>query len=270
VTIWATYIAAVNKAGIGHIPYCVNGTSIHPGRNGATHIVFHRDDPGSVEDAMLRTPLELPGEVGKEISRLMSLLAFLNSGFDLPDAKIMVCVKSVGPRKTIQQNKQREPLHLIEVGVFDETASCTLALWEDKIDSAKAWIPTHTTLLISSPFIRSRGTSSCGVDGSVQIGIGYSSTIDVDPDIPPARWLKRKVQAMCRRASTQAPFPADMWDVDLAMYGPVRTLHTIAEMEEHARDPETGAKFTGKLSLIIFEVNLLEQRRRGTMYRSEW
>ncbi|KAI0437394.1 hypothetical protein F4803DRAFT_570911 [Xylaria telfairii] len=261
ITVWATAISAGNQADIGHIPYCSTAATIYAGRNGATHIEFHVDGFGSEEDRSLRCPLEVNAD---QLPGLMTLKSFLASGYDLGEGKILVCVRSIGPRRTIQLKKREGTVDMVEVGIYDDTAHCILKLWEDKITSAKSWIPNQTILLLSQPWCRDY-TDRQGVV-HVEVGIGYSSIIDVDPDFPEATWLRTKIHEMAKKERVIVPFPTDIWDLQVAMYGPDRTLFTLAEVEEQVRNQAPATNFTGKLSMVVLEMNLMDHWRKSTTY----
>ncbi|KAI0201986.1 hypothetical protein F4808DRAFT_468929 [Astrocystis sublimbata] len=267
ITVWATSISAGNQAEIGHIPYCSTATTIYPARNGATHIYFHVDESGSVQDGSLRRPLEANTDQYDYLPGLMTLKSFLASGHDLGEGKILVCVRSIGPRRTIQPKKREGTLAMIEVGIYDDTAHCVMKVWQDKITSAKSWFPNQTLLLISQPSSRSY-TDRQGIV-HVEVGIGYSSVVDVDPDFPEATWLRAKLHEMARRDKIIVPFPANTWDLQRAMYGPGRTLYTLAEVEEQVRKQDPAADFTGKLSVVVLDMNLMSHWRQSTTYCTE-
>jgi hypothetical protein len=90
----------------------------------------------------------------------MTLKSFLASGFDLGEGKVLVCVRSVGPRRTIHPKKREGTIDLVEVGIYDDTANGVLKLWEDKIPSAKLvsnsrchFIPIPVTFQSTSPLL---------------------------------------------------------------------------------------------------------------------
>ncbi|KAI0390130.1 hypothetical protein F5Y17DRAFT_84035 [Xylariaceae sp. FL0594] len=263
ITVWATSISAGNQAEIGHIPYCSVATTIYPGRDGATHIIFHADEPLSEEDRSLRVPLEVDSENRDQLPGLMTLKSFTTSGYELGEGKIVVCVRSIGPRRTVFSKKKERACHLVEIGIYDHTATCILTLWGDMIASAKAWTPNETVLLISQPsarLITRQGSAT------VNVTIGYSSMVNVDPDLPDARWLRTKIQEMARKESISIPFPTNTWDVEAAIHGPGRTLYTLAEVEDRVRNQGVGKSFTGKLSVCVFEMKLMDHWRKATMF----
>ncbi|KAI0535413.1 hypothetical protein GGR58DRAFT_529488 [Xylaria digitata] len=265
VTLWATAISAGNQAEIGHIPLCSVATTLYPGRNGATHIQFHVDNAGSEEGRSLRHPLEASVERINHLPGLMTLKSFLASGYDTGTGKILVCVRSVGPRRSIASKKREATLDLVEVGIYDDTANCVLKLWQDKIPSVKSWIPNQTILLISQPW--------CGLNDRTnrraEVGIGYSSMVEIDPDYPEATWLRGKIQDMAKRESVIIPFPTSSWDLQLAMYGPNRTLYTLAELEDQVRNQDPARNFTGKLNVVVLEMNLMDHWRKNSTYCTE-
>ncbi|KAI0012347.1 hypothetical protein F4779DRAFT_634301 [Xylariaceae sp. FL0662B] len=264
VTIWTSYIADSTRAEIGHIPFCVSATTISPGRNGATHIIIHTDTIGSENYQSLRCPLECDVKTYDHLPDLMTLKAFLSTGYDMGEGKILVCVRSVGLRRTIRLKRRHGTVDMVEVGVFDDTASCVLKLWEDKVASAKTWVPNQTVLLISRPTCRVNDNAKAEHGVAAEIGLAYSSMVDVDPDFPDANWLRNRAKTMSKKESVHVPFPVETWDINRAMNGVNRTLFTIAELEDQVRHPGHTTDFTGKLSVIILEMNLMEHWRKGT------
>ncbi|KAI1211503.1 uncharacterized protein F4807DRAFT_472960 [Annulohypoxylon truncatum] len=258
VTIWTTFIGDSTGASSGSIPFCSSTTTLYPGRNGATHIIVHNDDPGSDGDRILRCPLECNLKEYEYLPALMTLKSFLSTGYDLGEGKILVCVRSVGPRRTVQSKKTQQTLEMVEVGIFDDTATCVLKLWEGKVPSAKSWVPNETILLISKPTYKNRGTSP-------ELGIGFSSMVDVNPMFPDADWLRNKVKSMAKKQSVYIPFPSNTWDTERAINGPDRTLFTIADVEDRVRHPESIVDFTGKMNVVILEMKLMEHWRKGTL-----
>ncbi|KAI1380947.1 hypothetical protein F4677DRAFT_205467 [Hypoxylon crocopeplum] len=257
VTIWTTFISDPTTAGTGNIPFCASATSILPGRNLATHIILHKDDPDSDGHRIMRCPLECNLKEYDYLPALMTLKAFISSGHDLGEGKLLLCVRSVGPRRTVHSKKLGKTLDIVEVGVFDDTATCVLKIWEDKVASAKSWIPSQTVLLISKPTSKVNCTPP-------ELGIAYNTMINVDPQFPDADWLRERVRNMSKKQSVYVPFPSGTWDIKSAIHGPGRTLFTIAEVEDQVRHPESTVDFTGKLNVIILEMKLMEHWRKYT------
>ncbi|KAK7908413.1 hypothetical protein PG985_015716 [Apiospora marii] len=263
VTIWSTYLSHAKKGDIGHIPLVHCSTTVYPGRNQAAHIAFHQDPPDSEEASLIRAPLEFDPETPDDLRGLMTLRSFLDAGFDMGDGRVLVCVKSVGPRKFVQPKNRNTPQGLVEVGIFDETATSVLTLWGAQTDSAQSWRPSRTTLLISSPSYRRRGHE----DEIMSIGIKYSTMIEVDPDFPAVHWLHRKITRMMKMDSIVTPFPEGLWDIETTVQGPARVLFTLSEVEEAVR--QSGgqcADFNGKVSVIILGMNLMDLWRDVKTY----
>ncbi|KAL7623056.1 hypothetical protein AAE478_006735 [Parahypoxylon ruwenzoriense] len=265
VTIWATYIADSTRAVTGFIPFCFSATTISPGWQVATHIILHKDAPGSDGDRIMRCPLECDLTKYDYLPDLMTLKAFLASGHDMGVGKILVCVRSIGPRRTVQLKKRQGTIDLVEVSIFDETATCILKLWRDKVTSAMSWVPNQTILLISKPTCRVNGNPGNRNDTSYEVGIAHNSMVDVDPLFPDADWLRNKVESMSKKESIYIPFPSGTWDIELAIHGPGRALFTIANIEKQVRCTELTTDFTGKLNVVIVEVSLMEHWRKGTI-----
>ncbi|KAH9892363.1 hypothetical protein F4778DRAFT_772781 [Xylariomycetidae sp. FL2044] len=259
ITMWTTYVVHASKAEIGRIPFCASSTTIYPGRNGATHITFFTDAPESSAGRSLRRPLETMYPNEPDYPGLMTLEAFLSSDYDLGEGKILICVRSIGPRKAIQLKKLEGSVDLVEVGVFDDTATCVLKLWGDQVSSAKNWVPNRTMLLISSPTCKNNGSAT----KQAEVGIGYSSMVNVDPEIAEATWLRKRVLSMAKKDSVYIPFPTNTWNIDMAMNGPNRTLFTISELEDQVRHQEVSLDFTGKLNVIIVSTHMMEYRRKN-------
>lgn len=75
---------------------------------------------------------------------------------------------------------------------------------------------------------------------------------------------------MTKKESIIIPFPVDTWDVELAMYGTARTLYTLAELEDQVRNQDPASNFTGKLSVVVYGMNLIDHWRKTTTFCTEW
>ncbi|EKG15606.1 hypothetical protein MPH_07041 [Macrophomina phaseolina MS6] len=94
ITVWTTHITLPEHNGVS--PSSVSlYTSIFPERDRACHLQIHDDSADN--DLRCRKPL---GASGHEEQRFMTLATFAAGGWEAPDAKLLVCVKSVGARKT--------------------------------------------------------------------------------------------------------------------------------------------------------------------------
>ncbi|KXH54471.1 hypothetical protein CSAL01_00627 [Colletotrichum salicis] len=261
VTIWATWVGSTGGSHYGSIPYVTTYTPINPVDVGTRQFIQFL--PDTVENQQLyRTPLEC--DQGKHdpkpLPGLMTLCQFLKTGYDTAGARIIVCVKSIGSRKRVVTKGRSRELELLEITVWDDTASCVLTLWEDKANSARFWKPNETMLLFTSPkFVAPRDNKSAPTNAS--IGLDHNTLIDVDPDFQDAKWLRQWVVKRVKKDSVYMPFPRDIWNAEEAVHGPVRALFTLAEVDDFARaDP--ASDFTGKLNLTILGIDLLGLSRR--------
>ncbi|KAI0134444.1 hypothetical protein BJ170DRAFT_717027 [Xylariales sp. AK1849] len=268
VTIFATYITDATKTKTGYLTSVTCATTLYPSRNGATHMIFHQDSPSSADDSSCRTPLGLNPKQGDYVPGLMTLKTFVAGGYDMGDGKILVCVRSIGPQKTVRPRNREGTVDLVEVGIFDDTATSVLTLWGDHVMSAKSFLPNQTILLITCPKCRvsDRPIDKSGV--SAEVSIGLSSMVHVDPAFAEAYWLREKVKDLTTKESFLTRFPEEVWDDEASVNGPIKDLFTIAEVDELVRQ-DLSVNFTGKLNVVIIEMNLMESRRKGMVCFAE-
>lgn len=192
----------------------------------------------------------------------MTLNSYISGGYDgTIDAKILVCVKSIGAKKRIT-TKNRTERELVEIFIFDHTGEVRWTLWEGLIESAKEWLPGKTILLISNPGYQMLPS------GKGCLRLQCSTLVDVDPDFPDANWLKKYAEDLTKRESLCLEFPEGIWDVEAAEYGLYRTLYTLAEVDEWVRsDPRQ--LFTGYINVTILEVSLMLYHRRSMLMCTE-
>ena len=245
---------------------------VYPSQTSSSCIKFHRESPGSDEAKMCRVPLGFDNNIASSpISGLMSLKAYLSSGHEgVPDAKILVCVLSVGPRKIIKSRPRTDKpdgvdLAMVEVGVFDETASCVLKLWEDKAASAKSWIANQTVLLISNPRCRLPDKKTA----SPELGISITSLVEVNPAFPDADWLRQIAMSRTKRNMAYVKFPQGLWETETPLNGQDRPLLTLADIDKLVRE-DPNKRFTARLNLIILGARIVENWRNRTLCCSEW
>lgn len=269
ITLFATYIAESTKSETGYIPYVNYCTAIYPGRNDATHIVFHHDQQHSFEDKSCRIPPGIDREHDGCHAGLMSLKSFLSSGFDTDEGIILVCVRSVGPRKTMRSRKRETTVDLIEVEVCDDTATAVLKLWGGHVPSAGSFVPNHTILLISHPSCKSTDRYDDKSESLTEVGIGYSSLVHVNPVFAEADWLRKKIIDMTKKVCVLTQIPAGIWNAENPITATTRELFTIAEVDESVR-LNLGGDFVGKLNVILLEVNIMDIWRKAMFCCIEW
>ncbi|KAH7025740.1 uncharacterized protein B0I36DRAFT_248255 [Microdochium trichocladiopsis] len=255
VTIWASFIGVSVGGEFNQTP-C--STSVYPGRSGTTHIVFHKDSDGC---DLFRSPLRMTDADTGDLPGLMTLQEFLNTGFEYEEAKILVCVRSVGLRRTVRARTREVPINLVEVGIFDHTASIMLTLWGDVTPSAGSWVPNKTVLLISMP---KYNPEKCDIGQPARISLNYNSIVEVNPTFGRAEWLRSTIERRRQREAFFIHFPSEEWNKALAPKGAERVLYTIAEMEERITSDDSTS-FTGKLNVMVLQVSLLEHWRLETI-----
>lgn len=165
-------------------------------------------------DVACKKPLEYTE--GRPLTSLMTLRNFVDGGHEVPDARILVCVKSIGAKKKCMaanawlrskmianklpvDNKKGHVSELVNVGVFDHTAEGCLTLWGATLASVDPWKPSSTILLISNP--------RCRLDRYVSISLTAISHVDVNPCMNDADWLRAYAQRVGKRDHVNPPFP---------------------------------------------------------------
>lgn len=154
----------------------------------------------------------------QQLLGLMTMKNFIDGGYDVKDGKLVVCVKSIGPKKTGRKlmcilfaqiadtrlssvtSKKGTTSSLVNVVVFDDTAEATLTLWNAAAASAAIWKPSSTILLISNPGWR--------IETRTWLSLNASTHIEVNPKMADADWLRSFAQRLTRRQSTNQPFPS--------------------------------------------------------------
>ncbi|KAB2576349.1 hypothetical protein DBV05_g4945 [Lasiodiplodia theobromae] len=193
-------------------------TSVFPERERGSHVQIHAD--GDAENGTrCRKPLSTGSsgvdgvDTGKE---LMTLAAFASGGYKAADAKVLVCVKSVGVKKKGMFSRKISthryvfadlPGHSVtrKDGTTAETAtvhlldhttasiSASLNLWGAASASAATWIPHKTILLLTRPGYRvSKSTSnanSATTSNNKNSGNAPLSLLSPPSDGPSYIWL---------------------------------------------------------------------------------
>ncbi|KAF2396773.1 hypothetical protein EJ06DRAFT_559428 [Trichodelitschia bisporula] len=190
---------------------------------------------------------------------LMTLKDFVSVGCDVPDARVLVCVKSVGPKKKTT-NKNGVSSEMVTVNVFDHTGEASLTVWNVITASAAEWTPSETVLLLSNPSLR--------VDKYTRLSLSARSLVDVDPAIPDADWLRKYAKRAIRREHVNPPWPEGVFDLEAAANSQNRVLFSFAFLDEFAR-VAPKEKFTGYLSVIIMELRISELYRRERLMCNE-
>ncbi|KAH7371258.1 hypothetical protein BKA66DRAFT_470009 [Pyrenochaeta sp. MPI-SDFR-AT-0127] len=188
---------------------------------------------------------------------LMTLKGFADGGYEVENPKLLVCVKSIGARKQYI-NRNGTTSELVTLGIFDDTVAASLNLYGGLCDSASAFQPSKTILLISNPGWRIEKTAKLSINGN--------SRVDIDPDFGDARCLRALAQRLSKEEHVNPPFP----DIDASHFehAAVRALYTFAEIDECARLNPKETLF-GYVSVIMTELNIVTPFKRNMLMSNE-
>ncbi|KAK6440557.1 hypothetical protein LTR95_003224 [Oleoguttula sp. CCFEE 5521] len=280
VSVWTNHISNGESGNLSSMAAPLFA-SLFPERDRSCHLMIHsRSDDG----VMLKRPLGHSDS--RPLTGLMTLQNFVDGGYDVLDAKILVVVKSLGMRKKIER-KDTSVVENMNVVVHDDTAEATLGLWgtvcsspgttlstapsdgvaqdtlstnADAAKAAKPWKPSETVLLLQAPGFK--------LGRFTYLNLTSTTLLDVDPAIKDAAWLRNwALRQKCREA-VNPPFPKGVYDLGLLENSPLRCLYTLADLDEFARAaPEET--FQGYLSVIVMEVRLLESYKRQMLFAGE-
>jgi hypothetical protein len=218
IKVWTSFISEASSQNIKlrHAPLF---TSIFPGRDTGCHVLLHEN---SDSDARFRTPLHY--KYPMSLPGLMNLHSFLAGGNEVPEAKFLVCVKSVTGRKTIKTKHGDRDLY--EAVLHDESAECVLKLWGSVGSSTKIWQAGKTILLISQPGEKAE------FRGSMSISLSDASTVDVEPEFADARWLRRWVEKHRKEEGMKQEWPENIWSLDDILEKNWRVFTSLGEVDE--------------------------------------
>lgn len=150
--------------------------------------------------------------------------------------------------------------HVAHLGIFDNTQEAVLSLSDAASNSATSFQPSHTVLLLTA--------AGCNTStGQLTIYCNASTLIDVDPSIPETTYLRRLATRATRKAATNPPFPASVFDPETTGTGSVRALYTLADLDEQARSADKS--FAGYLSVLLTDVALTKLHARGGLMCGE-
>lgn len=155
--------------------------SLFPERDRNCHMMVHEN---SDDGTLCARPLGF--RKGQALDGLMTLQNFIDGGYDISNAKVLLVVGSVGPRKTgmchhtsthrdlangtVVTRKDESTVENINVHVHDDTAQATLGLWgtaacspmgrfdigdcnghSDAVCTQGGWTAGETVLLLQAP-----------------------------------------------------------------------------------------------------------------------
>jgi len=238
-TVWTMFVSDAPTTDSAVVQGVHAYANLFPGKVTSDHIMVHEGSEAT--NGVCRGPLgyqngePLAGLSMSLFSLIRQILTFpsavtlasyITSGYDgVVGAKILVCVKSIGAKKSIV-NKTGGESDLVEVWLFDHTGEIRWSVWNDLIDSAKEWHPGKTILLISNPGFKA------GCPGKGSLGIIKDTFVDIDPEFPDAEWLSKYAERRTKKESMRQEFPEGMWDMEAAEYGANVILFTLAGLDE--------------------------------------
>ncbi|KAK5131070.1 hypothetical protein LTR08_001356 [Meristemomyces frigidus] len=245
--------------------------SLFPERDRSCHLMLHQN---SDDGTLCSKPLGY--RAGQPLCGLMTLQNFLDGGYDVVDAKVLVVVKSIGAKKKVTR-KDESVTESINLKVHDDTAEATLGLWgttassplsrhaanetnPEAAQTRRGWTIGETVLLLQGPNFKTGSNSF--------LNINASTLVDVDPQIPDADWLQRWALRLESREAINPPFPTNVFDLDAVKSGPVRCLFALGELDEFAR-AAPNETFLGYLNVLLTEIRLLENWKRNMLCSGE-
>jgi hypothetical protein len=154
------------------------------------------------------------------------------------------------------RSKHGNPITTLSVGICDDSTEATLSLYGPLISSAREWEQYSTTLLISLH----------GRRAGRKISIKARTTIEVDPDIGEAEWLRRWV--LRDNCSVNEPDPSDLFDIQSTIESPLRLQFTLASLGSFVQ-ASPSQTYTGYLSVILTQLNLIALYKRKQLFSME-
>ncbi|KAK4638210.1 uncharacterized protein CLAFUR5_00778 [Fulvia fulva] len=252
--------------------------SLFPERDRNCHMMIHENsDVGTYKTPLAYRP-------GLPLNGLMTLQNFIDGGYDVVDAKVLVVVKSIGAKNRILltssgvTRKDESVTENINLQVQDDTAEATLGLWGtaaasplgleagvtktglEAVSARRGWKAGETILLIQAPGWK--------IGRTTYLSLTAASIVDVNPSLPDTDWLRHWSIRQRSREATNPAFPEDTFDLDAVTAGPIRCLFTLADLDDFARCAPSET-FQGYLSLMIMETKLLGIWKRHQLLSGE-
>ncbi|KAL8806511.1 MAG: hypothetical protein Q9182_001294 [Xanthomendoza sp. 2 TL-2023] len=241
VSVWTTLISGseTSRSVSITVQNAVCATEIYPERDNRCYFMIHADkhDGSLLSERHGYSYLD-----DKQPPGLTTLKRFIEGGHDVPTAKVLVCVKSLGGRKKCSvATKKGNVLDVVNVIVFDESHDAILALYGRVATSAAYWKTSDTVLLLSNPGFRSEKRPT--------LSITPNTFVEVDPCLSDAEWLRAFAQRLTTREVVNVPFPEGgmkktvrnaiqirqrfiVFKVESAARADIRVKFTLAEIDE--------------------------------------
>ncbi|KAL8709560.1 MAG: hypothetical protein Q9220_005652 [cf. Caloplaca sp. 1 TL-2023] len=198
-TVWTTLITSIDYGWGGLAARSQpdgRATTIFPERDRNCYLMAHTDND---DGTRFRIPLGYCD--GKELACMMTLKAFIEGGHEVPEAKVLICVKSIGGRRK-KSTETDHALDYVNLIVFDHTADATLSLRGATTESPMPWRTSETILLLHNPLFDIKGNRPI-------LSIGSDTYVDVDPCMSDAEWLRKLACRVLSKEAITIPFPGD-------------------------------------------------------------
>ncbi|KAF2742069.1 hypothetical protein M011DRAFT_413337 [Sporormia fimetaria CBS 119925] len=253
VTLWTVHVSHGEQTSLAS-PSAPLFTSIFPERERSTYLFRHAQDD---DPTLCRRPYGC--DFLEPMPCLLTLKNFVNGGYEMNEARLLLCVKGMGSRKTFT-TKNGYSSELVSVRVFDDTAEAILTITGSLCNSVSLWRPCHTVLLVSNPSWR--------LEKTTKLGLKSNTRIDIDPDTSDALWLRSFADRLTKNEHVNPPFPDSVFDLEYAKTAPTRVLYTLADIDEFARENPKEC-FVGYISVILADINLVLNSKRNMLMSTE-
>ncbi|KAJ9293438.1 hypothetical protein DTO271G3_7703 [Paecilomyces variotii] len=224
-------------------------TSLFPERDSACHVMVH---PDTLLPRACRIPVGY--KEGHSLSGLVSLGEFRESARSGQGPSILVLVKVVGNTTSVT-NSKGQTTEKVDIGVCDESGEAILTLYGMMMLSSSKWTPFSTVLLVSGA--RWKPTS--------RLSTTAATTIEVDPDIVEAQWLRKSLRNLSKFVNQQ--YTEDVFDIKTFESAVVKLRFTLADLDESIR-AQPHETYTGYMNLMITAVNLVSLYKRRRLYNT--
>ncbi|KAJ9388457.1 hypothetical protein DTO282F9_2715 [Paecilomyces variotii] len=240
-------------------------TSLFPERDSACHVTVH---PDTLLPKACRVPVGY--REGHSPSGLVSLGELRESARSGQGPSVLVLVKVVGNITSVT-NSRGQTTEKVDIGVCDESGEAILTLYGMMMLSSRKWTPFSTVLLVSGA--RWKPTS--------RLSTTAATTIEVDPDILEAQWLRKSLRRLSMFVNQQ--YTEDVFDIKTFESAVVKLRFTLADLDESIRAQPHGdttssiyvsysnvelETYTGYMNLMITAVNLVSLYKRRRLYNT--
>ncbi|KAF2666878.1 hypothetical protein BT63DRAFT_441918 [Microthyrium microscopicum] len=254
VSIWTPHVSNGDHGSLA-VPQAPMFVSIFPERDRSCHFKIHESGDQGLQ---YKKPLEYCE--GNALPELMTLKNFAEGGYEVPNSRVLVCVKGVGAKRKVATKKGGDVNDLVKVMVFDDTTEATFSLWGPMTASAANWKASHTVLLLTRP--------GYNPGKSVWLSLKNHTIVDIDPAISDAFWLRAFAQRMIKKSHVNPTIPAGVFDFDSFLASDTKMLFTFADIDYIAR-LDDAEPIVGYLSVVIYEIFLTKLHRRNMLLGNE-